>query len=252
MPSKFFNFSIPNKIAFFEGIFDFGIGLSSDELREQTKFEKILKRMMGICSDPTKSIDVAGTAKLNDLDFIDDSFFEVSNQELRNIEQTVLNIQNGSVVFTDCGDVELPMNIQLVTATLDEIIKENKDSKKIDLLLSSFSNIANDPKWKTLVPKLGLDINLNLAIQGDFLLKLPRAVFKTILSPKVMLGFMIMVKSIRNAFTLQLDLDFDNLNDFRKFAFGQHFQFWLFFLRKMQSFVGSSLEHFQAYLFWTC
>ena len=198
------------------GIFDFGIGLSSDELREQTKFEKILKRMMGICSDPTKSIDVAGTAKLNDLDFIDDSFFEVSNQELRNIEQTVLNIQNGSVVFTDCGDVELPMNIQLVTATLDEIIKENKDSKKIDLLLSSFSNIANDPKWKTLVPRLGLDINLNLAIQGDFLLKLPRAVFKTILSPKVMLGFMIMVKSIRNAFTLQLDLDFDNLNDFLK------------------------------------
>lgn len=198
------------------GIFDFSIGLSSDELREQTKFEKIVKRLMGICSDPTRSIDVAGTAKLNDLDYIDESFFEVSNQELRNIEETIVNIQNGKIVFTECGDVELPMNVNLVKSTLDEIITENKDSKKIDLLLDSLNNLANDPKWKSLVPKLGIDINLDLAIEGDFLLKLPRAVFKTILSPKVMIGFMIMVKSIKNVLTAQLDADFDNLNDFLK------------------------------------
>ena len=198
------------------GFFDFSLGISSDGLREQTKFELILKRMMGICSDPTKKIDVAGTAKLNDLDIIDDSFFEVSGQELRFIEEIIVNIKNGVVLFEDCGDVELPMNISLATRTLDEIIKENKDSKKIDILQQSLTNFANDPKWKTLVPNLGLDLNLNGAIQGDFLLKLPIAVFKSILSPKVMLGFMIMVKSIKNAISLQLDIDFENLNDFLK------------------------------------
>jgi hypothetical protein len=198
------------------GVFDFSLGISSDELREQTKFEMIIKRMMGICSDPTKSIDVAGTAKLSDLDFIDDSFFEVSNQELRQIEEIIANIQSGVVKFQDCNDLALPINVNLIYGELDEIISLNSDSKKSDQLQQSLTDIANDPKWKTLVPNLGLDINLFGAIQSDFLLKLPRAVFKSILTPKVMLGFMIMVKAIKNEISEQLELNFDNLNDFLK------------------------------------
>lgn len=198
------------------GVFDFSLGISSDELREQTKFEMIIKRMMGICSDPTKSIDVAGTAKLSDLDFIDDSFFEVSNQELRQIEEIIANIQSGVVKFQDCNDLALPINVNLIYGELDEIISLNSDSKKSDQLQQSLTDIANDPKWKTLVPNLGLDINLFGAIQSDFLLKLPRAVFKAILTPKVMLGFMIMVKAIKNEISEQLELNFDNLNDFLK------------------------------------
>jgi len=198
------------------GVFDFSLGLSSDELREQTKFEKIIKRIMGICSDPTKSIDVAGTAKLSDLDFIDESFFEVSNQELRSIDEIIANIQNGVVKYEDCGEIELPVNVQLVYSSLDEVITENKDSRKLEIFQNALSDIANDPKWKTLVPKLGLDLNLLAAIQGDFLLKLPRAVFKAILTPKVMLGFMIMVKAIKNNLTSLIDLTLENLNDFLK------------------------------------
>ena len=198
------------------GVFDFSLGISSDELREQTKFEMIIKRMMGICSDPTKSIDVAGTAKLSDLDFIDDSFFEVSNQELRQIEEIITNIQSGVVTFQDCGDLKLPINVNLIYGELDEIISFNSDSKKSEALQQSLTDITNDPKWKTLAPNLGLDLNIGKAIQGEFLLKLPRAVFKSILTPKVMLGFMIMVKAIKNEISDQLELNFDNLNDFLK------------------------------------
>ena len=204
------------------GAFDFSLGLSSDGLREQTKFDLILKRIMGICSDPTKSIDVAGTAKLSDLDYIDDSFFEVSNQELRQIDRIVANIQKGVVQFEDCGEIEFPINVQLLYSSLDEIITENEDSQKSQLLEQSLNNFANDPKWKTLVPRLGLDLNLGAALQGDFLLKLPRAVFKAIMTPKVMLGFMIMVKAIKNELSFRIDVDFEDLNDFlklfRKFA----------------------------------
>jgi len=89
------------------GSFDFSIGLSTDELREQNKFDLILKRIMGICTDPAKKIDVAGTAKLSEQDYIDDSFFEISNQELRNIETRVDDITSGVVEFEDCGTVKL-------------------------------------------------------------------------------------------------------------------------------------------------
>ena len=68
------------------GSFDFSAGLSSDELKEQSKFMTVLKRIMGICEDPNKKIDVAGTSKLSDIDEIDDSFFDVTNQELMVIE----------------------------------------------------------------------------------------------------------------------------------------------------------------------
>jgi hypothetical protein len=53
------------------GSFDFSAGLSSDELREQNKFDMVLKRIMGICEDPNKKIDVAGTSKLSDVDEIE-------------------------------------------------------------------------------------------------------------------------------------------------------------------------------------
>ena len=73
------------------GSFDFSAGLSSDELKEQSKFMTVLKRIMGICEDPNKKIDVAGTSKLSDIDEIDDSFFDVTNQELMVIEQKINN-----------------------------------------------------------------------------------------------------------------------------------------------------------------
>ena len=79
------------------GSFDFSGGLSSDELREQSKFSMVLKRIMGICEDPSKKINVAGTAKLSETDEIDDSFFDVSNQELLVIENKINNTLNGVV-----------------------------------------------------------------------------------------------------------------------------------------------------------
>lgn len=112
------------------GAFDFSIGLSTDELREQKKFDLILKRIMGVCTDPTKKIDVAGTAKLSDQDLIDDGFFEVSNQELRFIEEKINDTVNGVVQFEDCGDLKLPVNPEATRSILEEVITENTGSKK--------------------------------------------------------------------------------------------------------------------------
>jgi hypothetical protein len=194
------------------GAFDFSSGISTDELREQKKFDLILKRIMGICTDPAKKIDVAGTAKLSDQDLIDDGFFEVSNQELRFIEESINNTINGVVQFEDCGDLKLPVNPQATRSIVEEVITENVGSKKIDRVEQAIGELANDPKWK----ELGLDINLKASLDTSLITQLPKIVFKTILSPKVMLGFLIMVKAITSQLSSQLDNLFDDLEKFMK------------------------------------
>ena len=198
------------------GAFDFSIGLTTDEMREQTKFDLILKRIMGVCTDPAKKIDVAGTAKLSDQDFIDDSFFEISNQELRFIEEKINNTINGVVQFEDCGDLRLPVNVQASRTIVEDVITENVSSKKIDRVEQAMAELSNDPKWKELVPSLGLDINFKASLDTSLITQLPKIVFKTVLSPKVMLGFLIMVKAVSSQFSAQLDNLFDDLEKFMK------------------------------------
>lgn len=198
------------------GSFDFSIGLSTDELREQKKFELILKRIMGICTDPSKKIDVAGTAKLSDQDFIDDSFFEVSNQELRFIEEKINDTINGVVEFEDCGSLKLPINVQASKTIVEDVITEKVSSKKIDRVEQALTELANDPKWKELVPSIGLDINIKGSLDTSLITQLPKIVFKTILSPKVMLGFLIMIKAVNSQFASQLDNLYDDLEKFMK------------------------------------
>ena len=198
------------------GVFDFSMKISSDEMREQKKFDLILKRIMGVCTDPTKKIDVSGTAKLSDEDNIDDSFFEVSNQELRSIENDINNRLAGVVEFEDCGNLQLPVNVLGTRQILDEVITKKGESGKVDRVQQAIDEIANDPNWKNLVPKLGIDLNIKASLDTSLITQLPKIVFKTILSPKVMLGFLGMVKGISSQFSTQLDSLFDDLENFMK------------------------------------
>lgn len=198
------------------GSFDFSAGLSSDELREQNKFDMVLKRIMGICEDPNKKIDVAGTSKLSDVDEIDDSFFDVTNQELMVIEQKVNNIINGVVEYEGCEGIKLPIDVLADRKSQEEIVNENSDNGKIEKFEKSLDDMANDPKWKSLVPGLGLDLNIKALLQSNIILGLPKIIVKTILSPKVMLGFLIMVKAIKNEISEKLDDAFDDLTNFMK------------------------------------
>ena len=198
------------------GVFDFSLNISTDQLREEKKFDLILKRIMGVCADPNKKIDVGGTAKLSDQDLIDDAFFEVSPQELRTIENQINNIKQGVVEFEDCGNVKLPVNILGTRSSLDEIITENTSTKKIDRVEQALEEMAKDPNWKNLVPGIGINLNLKASIDTDLINQLPKISFKSILSPKVMLGFMIMIKAINSQFSAQIDNLFDDLEKFMK------------------------------------
>jgi hypothetical protein len=211
------------------GSFDFSGGLSSDELREQSKFSMVLKRIMGICEDPNKKINVAGTAKLSETDEIDDSFFDVSNQELLVIENKINNTLNGVVEYDGCDGVLLPIDVLADKRSQEEIINENVDNNKIEKFEKSLEDLANDPKSKSAIP--GFNLNILPTLQTDIILGLPKTILKTILSPKVMLGFLIMVKSTKNELSTKLDSSFDDLTNFMK----TFKKFILSFMKKITS-----------------
>ena len=204
---------IQNVLSELFGAIDFAMDKPLEDLTEIAKFIKFMKRIMGICSDPAKKIDISGSGKFSDLDLIDDSFFEISPQELRIIEEKGEKTVNGLVTFEDCDSINLPLNVQATTQILDDVIKENKAQAKVNLFFNGIDNLTNDPKWGGL---LGPDINITGSIIADLLSKLPMILVKTILSPKVMLGFMIMIKATISSGGSFLDLLFENITEFFK------------------------------------
>jgi len=198
------------------GSFDFDLKLSTDKLREKRKFDLIIKRITGICSDPTKTIDTGGTAKLNDLDLIDDDFFEISNQELRNIENQINNVSNGVVEFESCEGVKLPINSGAMLSALDEVITENNPSGQIDLIESALDDMSKNPEWSNLVPGIGIDLNIKGDIDFKVITEMAKIIYRSVLSPKTMLGFLIMVKALNNNLSQTLDDAYDDLTQFMK------------------------------------
>jgi hypothetical protein len=198
-----------NLLNFLTGALSFSLGSSKEELTQNEKFFRILLRIMGLCFDPTKRIDVGGNAKVPDVEIIDDSFFDVTNQELRIIENKVDLTVNGLVTFEDCNNVNLPVNPNATANILNEIINENSKEKKIKSLLDGINNLSNDPKWKSLISP---EVKIDGALLTELIKNLPSILVKSILSPKVMFGFLVMVKSISSNITLA----YTNLTEFMK------------------------------------
>jgi vacuolar-type H+-ATPase subunit H len=217
-----FNFDILTANIFnsITGNLDYGLKKSKVEVEQSSWFLKVMKRLMGICNDPTKKIDVSGNAKLSDEDFIDDSFFELTPGDSKSIDQQVENILNGVMEFESCEGVKLPINEQGVANILEDVISQNSDSGKVSAIDGGINSIVNDKIWKEkLTGNLGIpfpSLNLKLNLNMDLALSLPRVAFKSILTPKTMFGFLIMVKGIQNELSTKLDTSFDDLSGFMK------------------------------------
>jgi len=75
------------------------------ELDKQSRFALIVQRILGLCFDNRREIDVSGIAKIGELDGVDETFFELNEIDLRNIELQIANIQKGVMEFEDCENV---------------------------------------------------------------------------------------------------------------------------------------------------
>lgn len=177
------------------GMVDFSLNIPKDQLEIDGYFQKILQRIMGLCFDSRREIDVAGTAKLSELDFIDESFYELSPQDLRTLNNEIDNIVNGVVEFSDCDNVKFPINTDSMSSMIQQVRDADNDTERVALVEKSLNEMSEDPNWLLNYPS-GLQINL--AVKTDFLRKLPRAIMSSIISPKVLLGMMVMIKALKS------------------------------------------------------
>jgi len=181
---------------YISGCINISANFSYQRLSDDSKVELLLARIMGLCNDSRKEIDVSGVAKIPELDGVDDSFFEFTEIDLRKIEGRINNIQNGIVTFESCGSVNLPVNAETI---LDQIVEfsnsvsGNTSQQNVQAIENIIDTFAANPLWSPLIPKgVKVDIEINKNIIKD----LPKAVASGILNPKVLLPIFVMLQII--------------------------------------------------------
>jgi hypothetical protein len=198
---------IVNVIDYLTGAISFNMDVSQNQLGETKKFQIILQRILGLCFDNQKEIDVSGIAKLSVNEQLDESFFQMSSIDLRNIESEVSDIIKGVVEFTDCDNVKLPIKDEETIRFIQDIRDNyNTDAEKLEQLTKFGTEIGNNEDWQFALP----DINFQLSIQKDMLKVIPQAIMATLLSPKNLLGVFVVFKALGNDFVDQIE----NLTDF--------------------------------------
>lgn len=170
-------------VDFATGSLSFGMNDGKSKLDVLGKIMAINKRLSCLCSDTKKEISVDGNAKVSEIDNTTDSFFELTDVELRLIEQMVSDIKLGVVEFEDCDNVKVPMNVQAVVDALDNLTynEDTNDLNETDDALNILYPVTNQSF------KPSLDVN--------FVEQFLNAIMATVLSPKVLLPFLVMAKA---------------------------------------------------------
>ena len=182
-----------------------------NQTQDNSKFGRILARVLGLCFDNREEIDVSGSSKIGELDNLDDDFFEFTDLDLMKIYQEVSNIQNNSVEIEGCDNIKFPVNSFQIVESIDELnfVDDADDEEVLNKIDNIFNTFLNNPNG------IGLTVGVNLALKFDFsfISKLPVSFITTIFSPKVFLGVLIMLKAL-GKFTS--DLDVNSMMDFTK------------------------------------
>lgn len=175
------------------GAVSFEAKIGFGELDDKNKFLLILQRILGLCFDSKREIDVSGNSKVAELDGVDDSFFEFTDMDLRYIDQKISDTQTGVVEFEDCQNVKLPVNSKAILNSLNQLNEIVNVEDQQTFLESLTDSLTQDEKWKILIPN---SVDINLSIDLSFLTNLPKAIMMALLSPKIILPLLIMAKAI--------------------------------------------------------
>jgi hypothetical protein len=171
------------------------------ELTNQSRFGLIVQRILGLCFDDRREIDVSGVAKVAELDGVDDSFFELNEIDLRNIDIEISNVQNGIMEFEDCNNVKLPVNSQVLVDELIEFrnsLSGDSIESQVQTLGQIIDSISDNPEWSTPgVPNL----NLKLSIDKNIIKKIPLAVAAGVLTPKNLLPLYTLLSVVQSGAT---------------------------------------------------
>ena len=173
--------------------------LGYSEVENQSKFQILLARILGLCFDSRREIDVSGISKIAELDGVDDAFFAFTEIDLRNIETRTNNVQNGVMEFENCDNVKLPINADVL---IDELIsfRDSEESQtqeqKVLSMETIIDSISQNPNWKVLLPT---NFNVDVAINNNIIKQIPLAVAAAVLTPKVLLPIFTMLSVLQTS-----------------------------------------------------
>jgi len=188
-----------------------GIGLK--KVDDVSKVMAVIQRLLGICFDNRKTIDVSGISKLSEIDEDDNSYYELSEIDLRNIEERQNNIKNKVVKFLSCNDVALPVNTDGIIDELDNILFIEDEDKQIDAAINLTDNLTNDPDWNG----FALDGSLKAELDFDFVKNLAKGLAISLFSPKILLPIAIMLKALGKSILDAIESFYDFIRQFSRF-----------------------------------
>ncbi len=192
------------------GFASIGLDIGTNEVEDATKFELIIQRVLGLCFDNRKEIDVSGIAKLSELSDIDDSFFEFTDLDLRFIESRIQNIKNGVVEFEGCGNVKVPVDFNSIFNSLNNLnFVEGADLNELSDELTD--NLINNELL------MGLNIDVKATVNFNFIKLIAQGIVGGLLTPKVLLPIYIMTKSLGQTVDEAVKSSVDFIKNFPKF-----------------------------------
>jgi len=187
--------------------------LGSGEIQNQSEFFLIAQRILGLCFDDRREIDVSGIAKVAELDGVDQSFYKLNEIDLRNIELNLTNVQNGVMEFEDCQNVKLPVNADNLVGQLIQFrnVTGQTTQQQVNNLESILDSISQNPDWKLKLPN---DFNVNLAIDQNIIKKIPLAVAAGVLTPKNLLPIFALMSIVQSGATYTYNQAVTSANTF--------------------------------------
>lgn len=221
------------------GSFSISANLGTDTIAINNKFVLILQRILGLCFDERREIDVSGTAKIGELDGVDESFFELTDIDLRKLDQIISNIKLGVVEFEDCENVKLPVDVNSINDQLIILQNATTFEEQVNAAQNLTNVLVDNPEWLLQIPS---NVDIKLSVDTSFLTNLPKALLMALLTPKVVLPIMIMFKAIGQTVG---DL-INNLDDFlvrlRKFVINMMSKIGAIFIKELVELIKRDIK----------
>jgi hypothetical protein len=191
------------------GAISMKIDAGTSQVNNASRAEVILARILGLCFDSGGSdgeIDTSGISKIAELDGIDDSFFEFTDIDLRNIDIRTANIKRGVIQFEDCNNVDLPVNFNEIVGALGQL--NFYEGSEFENAANNITDVlANNPAWIG----VGINVNPQVVVDTNFIKLITNGMIGALITPKMILPIIVMYKALGNTLA-------DNIKSFVDFA----------------------------------
>ena len=195
------------------GAVSMSVGAGVGQVEDQSKFDLLIQRILGLCFDNRSEIDVSGIAKVPELDGVDETFFEFTDIDLRKIDQRVTNIKNKVIELEECDNILLPVDYPAVIAQINNLNLIDNNSDFINAADNLTQVLADNPQWGA-----GIQTNAQAALDFNFIKLIAQGIAGAFLTPKILLPIYVMLKAIGQETTDAIKGFVDFVKQFKKFA----------------------------------